>query len=140
VATDLLVFEQDAAVIHYVGNYSTYRALRAQREEAEREAQAHQEMAEKQKARALKPQKPRQPRALTYAERLELERVEEHIELADARIAELEAQLCDPHIYQQDHQQAAALSTALQEAKREAARLMARWEELESKKQSGGDA
>lgn len=153
VATQLLVFEPEGRVTVYPGNYSTYRALAAEQaaaQAAERRATAEaQQLASKARPtkQASKPTGKQTntpsanagdgPRKLTYAEKLELAGLEERIEQADARVAELEAGLADPALYQSDPQgeKTGALHTELLRAREEAQRLLDRWEELETRSQ-----
>jgi len=129
VATDILAFEGDAAVRHYAGNYTTHRALRAEAEAALKEAAAPE-------VEAARPRKPRKRRALTYAERLELEGLEEKVELAEGAVDELEQRLADPDIYARDGgAEVPGLMAELETARAEAEAVMARWEELEEKRE-----
>ncbi len=131
VATRLLVFEGDGRVVHHAGNYSTYLGLRRQEEAARREQQQEARPARK---KATRPRPEAEgPRPLTYAERLELAGLEEQVEQADAKVAELESQLADPELYASRGADVPALVAELDQARLEAARLMDRWEELEAR-------
>jgi ATP-binding cassette subfamily F protein uup len=123
VATALLVFTGEGRVEHHAGDYSAYREHRQQqrREQAPRKQPAPQR------------RRPRERRPLTYAERLELEALEGRVEQADERVAELEARMADPQLYQGPQAEVARISAELEQAQQEAARLLARWEELELK-------
>jgi ATP-binding cassette subfamily F protein uup len=72
--------------------------------------------------------------ALTYAERLELERIMDDIERAEARVSEAEKLLAAPDLYAKRGGEVAALQARLAEARAAAAALVARWEALEAKK------
>jgi len=126
VATALLVFEGDGRVVHHAGNY----ALLQQRRQSESRAEA----AAERPVASTRP--PRKRRALTYGERLELQAIEPKIEAADAEATRLEARLADPALYQQASGAAEAVRVAaeLEQARAEARRLMARWEELETRR------
>ena len=130
VATRLLVFEGDGRVVHHAGNYSTYLGLRRQEEAARRHHQQAEERPSRKKATRPRPAA-EGPRPLTYAERLELAGLEEQIEQADARVAELEARMADPELYASRGADVPALVAELDQARAEAAQLMDRWEELE---------
>jgi ATP-binding cassette subfamily F protein uup len=80
----------------------------------------------------LVPSKPKQRRALTYAERLELEKIEQHILEAEGKVTSLEAQLSDSALLAD----AAALSAhcrELDESRSTVEALYARWEHLDRK-------
>ena len=133
VATALLVFEPDGRVTVHAGNYSLYRELR--RQQLAEAAQAHrQQDTDRKQQQRQRPAAPRKRRALTYAERLELEQIEPSVEQAEQRVAELEARLADPQLYQRPQQEATEVLAQLEQARAEAARLFARWEELETKR------
>ena len=132
VATDILAFEGDGVVRHYAGNYTTHRALKA---EAERARQAALATEAASKGSPQQPRKPRKRRALTYAERLELEGLEAKVEEAEAEVALLEERLADPAIYQRGGDEVPALMAELEQARAAAKTIMARWEELEEKRE-----
>jgi ABC transport system ATP-binding/permease protein len=134
VATSVLAFEEDGKVAHYAGNYSDYRAQRAQAKallDADENASRKSPKATNEEP----PKKPRSRRALTYAERLELQGLEAKIDAADLRVADLERQLADPRTYALHRDEITQLAADLEEAKHDAALLFARWEELETKQE-----
>jgi ATP-binding cassette subfamily F protein uup len=145
VATGILAFEEGGEVVQYEGSYTTYRALRAARELAEREESSggeqfalHRGASEgREQAQLPRParDRPKKPAALTYAERLELAGLVPLIEEAEARVAALQAQLAAPETYRDRGQEATRLAAELRAARDEEARLMDRWEELETKQQ-----
>ncbi|HEY8430385.1 MAG TPA: ABC-F family ATP-binding cassette domain-containing protein, partial [Sandaracinaceae bacterium] len=124
VATGVLAFEGGGRVVRYPGGYTMYRALRPSAEPASAPAPA--------RPRA-KPAAPKR-RGLTYGEQLELEGIIDRIAAAEEKVAALEAQLADPEVYADGGGAAAQLVASLERARDELAELMARWEELESKK------
>ncbi|MCK5799204.1 MAG: ATP-binding cassette domain-containing protein [Deltaproteobacteria bacterium] len=162
VATQMLVFEDDAQVTLFPGNYTTYRALATEaqtRQAAEAQtrqaaeahtrqaAQAHTRQAAARatgkKARKTSPtsheatEAPPKPRKLTYAEALELESIEARIEAADQRVKDLEVTIADPDLYQRSrHAEATKVAAALDEARAEAAHLISRWEDLETRRET----
>ena len=71
---------------------------------------------------------------LTYAERLELDGILAQIDAAERAVKGAEAELADPALYTTRGSEVAGLQAKLDAAKREAARLVARWEALELKK------
>ena len=133
VATGILAFEGEGRVTFYEGNYTLYRELKDQTVKgAEREARGAGTAA---KAEAVR-EKPRK-RGLTYAERLELDRVEGEIEQLEVRKGEVEAALADPAAYGDAVGGIAALSAEFGRLEEELAALLARWEELETKRSEG---
>ena len=75
---------------------------------------------------------------MTQAERRELDGLFDEIEAAEVRIAELQVRLADPEIYQGPGEGVAAVRSDLEEAEATAARLTARWEDLEERKAVSG--
>lgn len=129
VATSLLVFETAGKVVRYAGNYSDYRLQRPSSPRPETVAKAPPPRAP-----------PAQPaedavRPLTYAERLELDGLMDAIASAEAKAAAIETELSDPAFYAQRAAEAAARVDDLTRAKAEVARLIARWEELETRRE-----
>ncbi len=133
VATDILSFEGDGRVVRYAGDYSTYRALR---QRAERDAAV--EASRREEAARPPTRKPAPERkGLTYAERLELEGLMDRIDAAERAVGEREQALSDPDLYAKRGHEVPALEAALGEARAALEALMARWEELEAKKEAG---
>ncbi len=132
-ATAIVAFEGEGSVVRYAGNYSTYRTLRAERERALREEKAG------------KPQTPSSPpkakaagakkSALTYAERIELEKMLPEIAEAEAKLEVLGAAANDPELFVSRRDEAPAKLAALEHQRAMVARLYARWEELEAKRE-----
>ncbi len=127
IATSLLVFEGDGKVVRYAGNYQDHLAQKRV-QEAEP------------KAASVKPPPPKEapkpaPKAkgLTWSEKQELGTIMDRIEAAEAEVSTLEATLSDPTIYASRAAEVPALVQKLDEAKKRAAELTARWEELEAK-------
>lgn len=129
VATSILSFEGEGRVVRYPGNYETFRRMR----DAEREAA---------KATAVKSAPPQakaaaapreKPKGLSSAEKRELERLPGEIDATESEIAELEAKLAEPATYADGGKAVTAIQTSLTERRAAAERLLARWEELESK-------
>jgi len=130
VATSILAFERDPAggparVTRYAGGWQDY-------------------MAQKQRANAPPPPppaavapsapKPKAKSSLTYGERLELAGILDRIEAAESAAVALEKKLAEPGLYADRGSDVAALKLDMMRAKAGAAKLVARWEELEKKK------
>ncbi|HEY5512422.1 MAG TPA: ABC-F family ATP-binding cassette domain-containing protein [Geomonas sp.] len=127
VATGVLAFEGEGAVTFYEGNYSNYR----ERKEAARVAVSAARV-EKREAQGGKSEKPK--KALSWAERLELERLEEGIAAQEQEFAAVEAMLADSASYASAEGGIAGISANYSRLETELAASYARWEELETKK------
>jgi ABC transport system ATP-binding/permease protein len=127
VATGVLAFEGDGAVTFYEGNYTEYR----ERKEASRAAVAAAKV-EKREAAAPKAEKPK--KGLTYAERIELEKLEEGIAALEQEFAEVQAMLADPSCYDSAEGGIAGITANYGRLEAELAANYERWEELEMKK------
>jgi ABC transport system ATP-binding/permease protein len=131
VATAILAFEVDAsgggaaAVTRYAGGYADYVTQRGERRAAKRADPP---------APAEAPQPEKQTGGLTYAQRIELEGILDAVGAAERRVAEIEAQLADPATYGTRGSEVAGLKARLDAARGDAAVLVARWEELETRK------
>lgn len=126
VATAILAFEGDGVVIRYAGNHESYRQQRAAAE-AQRSAQAAEVKAAQKKTERVVQRTVR----LTHSEERELEQIMGRIEEAEARVAQLEASLSSPDLYAGGGDVKSLLAD-LDQARQQAATLMARWEELEA--------
>jgi ATP-binding cassette subfamily F protein uup len=131
VATGILAFEGEGVVTFYEGNYSNYR----ERAEASRVA-TNARRIEKRESQANKPAKPK--KGLSYAERIELERLEEGIGALEQSFASVEAMLADPASYASLEGGIARISAEYSRIEGELAASFARWEELETKKGDAG--
>ncbi|MFI5308896.1 MAG: ATP-binding cassette domain-containing protein, partial [Polyangiales bacterium] len=133
VATCVLAFEGDGAVVRYEGNYQSYLAQR------ERATQAGAEGARKpQPARAVAPAQSAPPphpsrKPLTYAERLELAGIVDAIAVAESELARHEAALSDPATYTASADAQRSTRRSYEQARAEVTRLTARWETLEAR-------
>ena len=137
VATAILAFERDPAggpaiVERHAGGYEDYVAHK--KEERQRR-ELRQNVEERAVAAATAPiAKSRAKSALTYAERIELDGIMNAIDRAECEAAALEAKLADPALYASRGNEVAPLQAKLAAAKGEAARLVSRWEFLETKR------
>lgn len=129
VTTGILCFEGDGRVTRYAGAYQAYAAARAR--EAE-ERKAAKSVAPKPAVKADKPK----PAGLSKNEQRELDGIMDKIDEAERVAAAIEAELGDASLYAAgaDPTKAAAVQARLDEARASAAKLTARWEELEAKK------
>ncbi|MGK4008741.1 ABC-F family ATP-binding cassette domain-containing protein [Sorangium sp. So ce1036] len=141
VATSILAFEGDGRVVRYAGNYDAYREQRAHARAAEAGVRAEKAQAAEPRpapAAAKPAARPADRPKLTFAERAELEGIVGRIDEAEQKVRELEAQLADPGLYASRGAEVAGLLSELERAKQEAARLVSRWEELETKREAAG--
>jgi len=132
VATSILAFEGSGRVRLYAGNYDSYRQ---QRDRWEEEQRVREQSTRSKSARPSAAD--RRPRALTYAERLELDGLLDRIGEAEERVAELQARLADPDLYASRGHEVGALQRELSDARTQAETLTERWEALERKKEEG---
>lgn len=142
VATDVLAFEGDAQVVHVVGNYDTYTSLRAATLEAKAEAaKVAAAKAADTKGTGAKPAESvaarpgARPPKLTYQEQRELEGLMAAIEAAEAEVSRLQHALADPDLYKTGPSAAVALEQQLAQARSDVDTKVARWEELEGKRE-----
>jgi ATP-binding cassette subfamily F protein uup len=133
VATSILAFEGDGKVVRYAGGYDDYRAQRAMAEAAAQPEPVKEPPREKEKA----PPKPKsKSQGLTYAERKELDGILDRIDAAEGAVKDLEATLADPALYATRGHEVAGVKASLEKARDDVARLVARWEELEAKRET----
>jgi ATP-binding cassette subfamily F protein uup len=131
VATSVLAFEPSlqggpATVTRYAGGYSDYLSQRANRKSVPPPPRA------KEPAPAAKPKAV--ATALTAAEKRELEAIVAEVERAEKRASDLERKLADPSLYAARAHEVGALTAELEAARTQAARLVSRWEALETKR------
>jgi ATP-binding cassette subfamily F protein uup len=134
VATSIVAFEGGGTLVRYPGGYTSYLALRRPRADAPRAA-----------PRATSPPAPAStkrepsppgPKPLTYGERIELDQIMGVIAAAEAHVAAIEGKLADPRAYAKDPLDAKAMAEALGASRVEVARLVERWEHLESRREA----
>ena len=77
---------------------------------------------------------PKKKSGLTYGEKLELESIMEKIDAAETLVASTEAALADPELFSKRGHEVPQRTKDAEAAKRALEAVMARWEELESKK------
>ncbi|MAG31167.1 MAG: ABC transporter [Deltaproteobacteria bacterium] len=136
VATSILAFEGEGRVELHAGGYEDYRERRSRPKRAEVAAPSSTQQA----VSTPVPPKSRPAassasaaKKLTHAERRELDGLFEEIDAAEARAGQLQERLADPSTYQGGGDEVAALRAELESALSDAARLTARWEELEAR-------
>ncbi len=128
-ATNVLALDGEGGS-RYFADYQQWHSITR----AEEKARAK-ESAKPAKADASVPEpKPEAPakKKLTFTEKHELDRMEESIEKAEARVSELQAEMDKPEVLA-DHKRLAEVGKKMGEAQRERDRLYARWAELEER-------
>ncbi len=128
VCTSILAFEGNGQLYSDVGNYDDYLAKRAAHAA---EAARWQAQVANQKPAAASAAKAAPTRKLTYKETQELETAEARILTAEENVARLETLFADPTFYQTHRDRLKPMEAELDAARKEVARLYARWEELE---------
>jgi ATP-binding cassette subfamily F protein uup len=136
VATSILAFQGDGKLVRYAGNYDDYRAQRGRLEDEEKEKTAR-PVATKESVRPKEVVAAPRPK-LSYAEQKELDTLPDRIEAADGAVTALEAALADPTLYVQRSGEVLKLTTELETKRAEAAKLLSRWEALETKREAAG--
>jgi ABC transport system ATP-binding/permease protein len=125
VCTDILAFEGDGKIQHSVGDYDYYL------EKKQRQVAADTKREEFKVTTTEKP-KTAKPRKLSFKETRELEGIEPQIQAVEAEIARIENLFADAEFFRKNAAKVNQLTTELDAAKENVARLYARWEELEA--------
>ncbi len=135
VASSILAFEDDGAVVHYPGNYDQFRRLRAEAREA-RKAAAKAAPTPQSGSPKVPSQRPSgKKKILTASEEKELQGLPDRIDEAEQLVSSLQGKLGDPTLYTGGGN-VVAVQRELDVARANAERLTARWEELEVKRSS----
>jgi ATP-binding cassette subfamily F protein uup len=134
IATSILWFEGDARVTRLAGNYSNVRAFRDRQQRSEAAASQVAPNVSKSSPAPNAPSPSPNKKGLSYKEQKELEQIEGLIARADAKVAELDALLSDPSIYQSRSGEVPDLVAERDRQRAESERLMNRWAELEEKR------
>jgi len=129
---DQIVAFEDGGMFVQPGNYSYYLEKRKERETQARALGEKFAPPVETKASTPAPAaKPGKPRKLSFKEQRELAGMEAAIAAVEARVAELEVQLNDPKFYAERSREVSGVLAQIDSGKAEAARLYARWEELD---------
>jgi ATP-binding cassette subfamily F protein uup len=133
VGTAILAFEPHpdgvgpARVTRYAGGYQDYLLQRGERRALPADVRPMPDNARPKEA-------PKGKGGLTYAERIEFDKIVDAVDAAEKRVAEVEALLGDPSLYTLRGQEVSGLEARLLAARAEAAALASRWEMLEAKR------
>jgi ATP-binding cassette subfamily F protein uup len=141
VATSILAFEDDGRVDLHRGNYSEYRE---KRDREQRTAEERRRTAERRSAAAKGSRDSKADakdgetarKSLTFKERKELDGLFERIEAAEAEVEAIQARLADPATYKRRGVDVPLLGEQLEAARQLAGELLARWEELEARREA----
>ena len=128
VATSILAFE-DGRVTQYQGGWSDWAERRAA---AQADAAARAAAARK-PAPAATVVKPAARKGLSFSERHELEGLLEQVDAAEQQVTALEAEMCDAAFFARSQPDQATFMQRLAQARAVAAKLVARWTELEER-------
>jgi ATP-binding cassette subfamily F protein uup len=141
VASSILAFEEDGAVVHYPGNYDQFRRLRAEAREARKAAAkaaprpSDAPAPAPAKGASQRPSANKQ-KALSNTEQRELAGLPDRIDQAEQLVSSLMGKLGDPSTYAGGGSDVVSVQRELDHARAEADRLTQRWEELEVKRSS----
>ncbi len=137
VVTSTLVFEGDGRIGDYVGGYSDWQTeKRKQAERLSKGGARPPDALSSEKKNLPKGQVPPAQRKLSGKELKELEALPAKIEALEKEQAELTAKLGDPAFYKTQAGKFAEVKARLETVEREHATIFARWEELESARES----
>ncbi len=134
VANGILCFEGEGRVTRYAGAYQAYAAAREREEEEARLAAAERTARERAAKEPKSASAPPKAKGLSKNEQRELDGLFTKIEEAEVRAAAVEAELADPKLYERVDPRVAEIQARLVTAKDEVAKLVARWEHLEAKR------
>jgi ATP-binding cassette subfamily F protein uup len=140
IATGIIAFEDEVSVAEgeprvnlIQGDYTHYQRVRLKRLEERRDREAARRVEEKRAVRASKLAGRESKPGLTWADKQELEGIEDVIMAADEEVDRLQALLADGSLWATDHEAAKVTDTHLKAAEAERDRVYARWEDLESR-------
>jgi ATP-binding cassette subfamily F protein uup len=138
IATSVLAFERGKSeVLHYPGGYDDYRAIKQEQAEAAVRASSPPRKGQSVPPPREAPKKSAPPppvgKALTYGERIELDKILEVIAGVEDELTLVDQKLADPTVYS-SKADARALEESRTKLTRRVAELTSRWEDLESRK------
>lgn len=128
IATSILAFERDGQVVRHHGTYTTYLA---QRRDLDIDPKPPAPIANRASA-------PSRVAKLSYSEERERKELPDRIDALERSIKDRERELADPNLYATRGPEVGALVSGLEQQRAEVDRLIARWEELETKSDVAG--
>jgi ABC transport system ATP-binding/permease protein len=133
VATSVLAFERGkSSVVHYPGGYDNYRAARDEQVATTKRAESALPAAAASPKSSVRPTRMIKP--LTYAERIELDKILDVVSEVEAELAAVEERLADPALYASNSGDAKRLDLARRRLSTRIEELTQRWEELEARR------
>jgi ATP-binding cassette subfamily F protein uup len=143
IATSVLAFERGKSeVLHYPGGYDDYRSIRDAAAKEKLDAAnlsrksvppTHGGGSQPPPSKKTNPPKPAL-KALTYGERLELDKIMGVIAETEDELAKVDKRLADPVLYAKGGVDVAKLQVEQKRITKKVAELTARWEDLEARK------
>ena len=131
VATSILAFEENGRLDLHIGGYSEYRE---RRRGADRDGSPMDLSVGAVPSNSRPSVKVNDAKRLSASEQRELDGLPDGIEAIEQKVTEIQLALADPGLYEKSAEVGAELRSTLNQAVAEAARLNARWEELEERK------
>ncbi len=133
VVTQVIAFEGEGKLMEYVGGYEDW--VRVKKHEAAQQIPAREAVQAKATSpKATQPASSKSKRKLSVKEAQELEKIPADIQTLEREQADIGANLAAGKMYRDDPKQAKKLQIRAAEIEDELLQLMARWEELESRK------
>ncbi len=133
VVTQVIAFEGEGKLMEYVGGYEDW--VRVKKHEAAQQTPAHEAVQAKATSpKATQPASSKSKRKLSVKEAQELEKIPADIQTLEREQADIGTNLAAGKMYRDDPKQAKKLQIRAAEIEDELLQLMARWEELESRK------
>ncbi len=135
VATGILAFEPGPKVSYQPGDWDTWRSVRDQAAKREQE-QRLTSPAPAMSPRRIAPKEAPAVKALTMAETRELEKLPDAIDAAETAIRDGETKLNDPMLYADKGDAVAVLMASVDAQRSQLDALLARWEDLERRREA----
>jgi ABC transport system ATP-binding/permease protein len=131
VVTQVIAFEGDGKLIEYVGGYEDWVRVKKYQASA---ASTKPPVSTPPRVTAAPVERPKPGSKLSFKEARELEELPKRIEALEREQSDIAAQLADGTIYRSDAKRAKQLQMRNEEIETEVSAAMARWEELERRK------
>lgn len=136
ISTSVIAFDGEGGAEQIQGGYSDYHALQLQKGKDRKKKVEQDRLTAVAVQSASKGVAESKKLKLSYAERLELERLPDQIEEFGAQAGDLESQLADPTLYAERHAEAPRIEAELNSVRARLEVAETRWLELEDRKQA----